>query len=360
MNRFHFPNEMRCPMNRKLRTALIAVLALAFLGSSAMLLYKALQYKEGDQDYAQAEELAGLPDLTELPGLSLPEPSGSTTASSATSASSEPDEVAPVYVDPYADALRNMDFSALREVSSDVLGWILVPNTRLSYPLVQGSDNSYYLNHTWRKSRNSVGAIFLECQNSRDLSDFNTIIYGHRMNNRSMFGTLHSYQDQSYWAKHPYLYITDDNGSHKYEIFAAYEVSVDGDTYRLSFSSDQSKQAFLDFCLTQSVIDTGVVPTVYDRIVTLSTCTGNGHDTRWVVQGVLKGEAPSDSTASQSPTSAPEGEPADPAVPQEQEPEASDSSQALEAQPDASGASVEEPRVSQDIPREPENASGQR
>ena len=152
-------------------------------------------------------------------------------------------------------------------------------------------------------------------------SDFNTIIYGHRMNNGSMFASLKNYKKQSYWAAHPCVYITDDSGSHKYEIFAAYEVSTAGTTYQIGFSGDQSKQAFIDYCLGQSVIDTGIVPTVYDQILTLSTCTGNGHATRWVVQAVLKGVAPSDS-AQEAPTDSDpaaqpenipeqEGEPAD-------------------------------------------------
>lgn len=283
-------------MKKKIRTAVIVVLLLVFLGSSARVLYQFLQYEEGDKTYSEAADLVDLPDFSDFPSLSLPE------TSDGSSSAEQPQEETPVYVDPYADALRNMDFSALREVNSDVLGWILIPGSNVSYPVVQGSDNSYYLNHTWKKTRNSVGAIFMECRNSRDLSDFNTIIYGHRMNNRSMFGTLSQYKSQSYWAQHPYIYITDDNGSHKYEVFAAYEVSVEGSTYQLGFSSDQSKQAFLDFCTSQSVIDTGVVPTVYDRILTLSTCTGNGHATRWVVQGVLKGEAPADPPEEEQPT----------------------------------------------------------
>ena len=166
---------------------------------------------------------------------------------------------------------------------------------------MQGDDNEYYLNHTWKKWTSVVGAIFMEYANSPDLSNFNTIIYGHRMNNGSMFASLKYYKDLSYWKAHPYVYITDDNGSHRYEIFAAYEVSVEGDTYRLGFSSDASKQSFIDYCLSQSVIDTGITPTIYDRILTLSTCTGNGHATRWVVQAVLKGEAPSDAAQNVQP-----------------------------------------------------------
>ena len=281
-------------MKFDLRRVLIFLLGLVFVGSCAAAALQLVQYHLGDREYAQAEELVDLPDL---PASSeQPEPPGSSPTDSSTQktppAASSPEEETPVYVDPYAEALRAMDFAALREVNDDVLGWILIPGTRLSYPLVQGEDNEYYLNRTWKKSRNSVGAIFMEWRSSPDLSDFNTIIYGHRMNNRSMFGILHNYDAQSYWAKHPYLYITDDSGSHAYEIFAAYEVPVTAETYRIVFKNETEKQTFLDFCTAQSVIETSVVPNLWDQVLTLSTCTGDGHDTRWVVQAVKRNEPP--------------------------------------------------------------------
>lgn len=300
-------------MKRTTRRILMVVLALVFVGSLGMLAYRTMEYKEGEEIYAEAETLVDLPDLSDLPVPVVERAAEEVPQETST-------EVKTVYVDPYADALRNMDFSALREVNSDVLGWIMIPGTVISYPLLQGTDNQYYLKHTWKKWTSAVGAIFLECKNSRDLSDFNTVIYGHRMNNGSMFASLKNYKKQSYWAAHPCVYITDDSGSHKYEIFAAYEVSTAGTTYQIGFSGDQSKQAFIDYCLEQSVIDTGIVPTVYDRILTLSTCTGNGHATRWVVQAVLKGVAPSDSAQEAQPETIPEqaAEPADvPEQPQE-------------------------------------------
>lgn len=283
-------------MNKKIRRILMVVLGLIFIGSVVMVIYRGIQYREGEETYAEAESLVELPDLTDLPEPTLEEPEDATEA--------ETPQEQTVYVDPYADALRNMDFTALREVNDDVLGWILVPGTVISYPLLQGNDNFYYLNHTWKKWTSVVGAIFMEHTNNPDLSDFNTIIYGHRMNNGSMFASLKYYKKQSYWSAHPYVYITDDNGSHRYEIFAAYEVSTAGDTYKLGFPTEQSKQNFIDYCLGQSVIDTGITPTVYDRILTLSTCTGNGHATRWVVQARLKGEAPSDAAAASEETAA--------------------------------------------------------
>ena len=276
---------MKTPMGRRVLTA---VLTLALLGSLAGMGYRQLQYREGEKVYQEAEELVQLPDLETIETVPVEEkPVEQQPAASESAAAEEP---APVYIDPYAQALADMDFVALREQNTDVLGWIVIPNTKVSYPLVQGEDNDYYLNHTWRKTRSVVGAIFMEQQSSADLTDFNTIIYGHRMNNRSMFARLLDYKKQSYWQDHPRLYITDDSGTHTYEIFAAYEPAVGSTPYCIRFSNDPEKQTFINYGLEHSVIETGVVPEVTDRIVTLSTCTGNGHATRWVVQGVERVE----------------------------------------------------------------------
>lgn len=317
------------PNFRKVLTALLAVVCALCLGRTALQL---VQYRQGDETYAQAEELAGLPDLSDLPVVDFTGGSGSVSSSASADGAGEAPEEVPVWQDPYAQALKDMDFSALRQQNPDVLGWILIPGTRVSYPVVQGTDNSYYLDHTWRGGKNSVGAIFMDYRNSGDLSDFNTIIYGHRMNNRSMFGTLSQYKSRSYWQAHPYVYLTDDSGTHRYEIFAAGEVSVDSDVYRLGLRSSSGRQSFLDSCLSLSALNTGVTPHVYDKVLTLSTCTGNGHATRWVVQAVCPGQAPET--------------PETPETPQEEPTPQPDASQPEE--------SVQTPDVSQESPAEPE------
>ena len=328
------------PKFRKALAALLAVICALCLGRTALQL---VQYRQGDETYAQAEELAGLPDLSDLPVVDFTGGSGSVSSSASAGGDGEAPEEVPVWQDPYAQALKDMDFSALRQQNPDVLGWILIPGTRVSYPVVQGTDNSYYLDHTWRGGKNSVGAIFMECRNSSDLSDFNTIIYGHRMNNRSMFGTLSQYKSRSYWQAHPYVYLTDDSGTHRYEIFAAGEVSVDSDVYRLGLRSDSSRQSFLDSCLALSALNTGVTPHTYDKVLTLSTCTGNGHATRWVVQAVCPGQAPET--------------PETPETPQEEptpQPDASQPEESVQT-PDASQESPAEPEQ----PQEPEQAPSQ-
>ena len=291
---WNLPERGRETMSKKVRKILMVALALVFVGSVAMLIRQNIHYKLGEEVYAEAETLVELPDFSQLPA---PEPS----IPEETPEESEPAEEQPVYIDPYADALRNMDFTALREVNSDVLGWIVIPGTPISYPLLQGTDNNYYLKHTWKKASSVVGSIYLEYQNSGDLSDFNTVVYGHRMNNGSMFASLKYFKDQSYWKQHPYVYITDDRGTRTYEIFSAYEAPVDGDTYYLSFPEGEDRQAFIDYCLEQSAINTGIVPQTYDHILTLSTCTGRGYATRWVVQAVLRGEAPAEEPAEEAP-----------------------------------------------------------
>jgi sortase B len=302
-------------MKKNIRRLLIAVLALVFAASVGALLYETVQYREGEETYNEAAELAGIE-------AAIPEPSGSAASSGADSSGAA--SSAPVYIDPYADELANMDFGALQEVNSDILGWILIPNTVVSYPVMQTDDNSYYLKHTWRKTGSVVGGIFLEEQSSADLSDFNTVIYGHNMNNGSMFGSLKKYKSKSYWAAHPNVYLTTGNGSRTYRIFAAYEVSTQGTTYQIGFPSDASKQSFLDFCAGQSVISTDVTPTIYDQIITLSTCTGRGHATRWVVQAVWENpDAPAETALAPVPQETPAATPETVPEPQESAPDGS-------------------------------------
>ena len=106
------------------------------------------------------------------------------------------------------------------------------------------------------------------------------------MNNGSMFASLKYYNDPSYRQAHPRIYLVDASGSHTYDIYAAYEVSTEGEAYRLSFSDDTERQAFLNDGLSRSIISTGITPQISDRVLTLSTCTGRGHATRGVVQAV--------------------------------------------------------------------------
>ena len=265
-------------MKNRLRFCLTLFLAAVFIVSGSLFVHQLFDYRAGDEAYAEAAEIAKLP----APADSTSEAPAPVEAPSADTAEAPETESTP----PNTDAPASINLPALQAVNAEVLGWLSIPDTPISYPLVQGTDNDYYLTHTWNRSRSAVGAIFMDARCSSDRSGFNTIIYGHRMNNGSMFASLKYYSDQSYWQAHSRIDLTDADGTHTYTIYAAYEVSTEGEAYRLSFSDDAEKQAFLEDGVSRSVLSTGITPTAGNRVLTLSTCTGRGHATRWIVQAV--------------------------------------------------------------------------
>ena len=190
--------------------------------------------------------------------------------------------------DPHISQLESLDLSALQAVNPDVVGWIRIPDTRVDYPLMQGQDNDYYLTHTWDGQENSVGSIFLEHRNHMDFTDFNTIVYGHNMNDGSMFAALPRFATTWYYERHPYVYILTASGVLRYEVFASYRASVEGSTYGLSFQQDMTKVNFLTDAVKNSQLTTDIQPALTDRILTLSTCSGVGYSNRWVVHARLK------------------------------------------------------------------------
>lgn len=108
------------------------------------------------------------------------------------------------------------------------------------------------------------------------------------MGNSTMFGSLADYKKQSHWEKNPLIYITNEYGSHAYLIFAVYEAEVTWDTFRIKFENKKEKQAVIDLAVSESIIDTGIIPTTDNNILTLSTCLSvlSDSDTRLVVQAV--------------------------------------------------------------------------
>lgn len=190
--------------------------------------------------------------------------------------------------DPHMEALGVINLDALRAVNPEVVGWILIPDTGIDFPLTQTVDNTFYLKHTWEGDPSSYGNIFLECKNDPDMKDFNTIIYGHHMRDGSMFAPLRNYAEQDFFEEHPYVYIVNDEGIFRYEVFSSYFAKVESKTYGLSFNQEQTRVDFLQMALDESEIDTGITPNTTDRILTLSTCTGWGYEFRRVVHARLE------------------------------------------------------------------------
>lgn len=282
-------------MKRKLRSKITVLLAAAFLVSGALILQQHLDYQAADQAYAAAQTIA-----LQSPADAAAEEDPEILPEDEIELAPEPVPMvpAPTLDKPERDLLEEsvrflleLNLDALRQTNEDVLGWIYIPDTPIDYPLMRVKDNNEYLRRAWDGSANNAGCIFLECRNSHDFSDFNTLIYGHALRNGKMFRSLLNYREQEYRDSHPYVYIVTDEWVRRYEVFSAYEADVVSDTYRLVFEHDARKQNALDEWVEQSVLERELVPTVEDSILTLSTCTGTGtYETRWVVQAVLTGE----------------------------------------------------------------------
>ena len=180
-----------------------------------------------------------------------------------------------------------VDFTALQGINDDIVGWLKVGALDISYPVTQASDNDYYLHLTFELVQNAAGCIFVDYQNRPDFQDDNTIIYGHNMKDGSMFGTLKNFAQDGVYESDPYFWIYTPERIYKYEIFNCSTVGAVSNTYTLEFGSRKEFQNYLDKALMQSQVDSSKVKVKSsDKIVTLSTCTGD-EETRFVVQGKL-------------------------------------------------------------------------
>ena len=271
-------------MTKRTKKGLTLVLTAVFLFSLTMFLGSQADKASGTGTYERALVLAASGSRPEAAALqpSAAEDPGEETRQEAWIPAPIQEE------DPHLDTLAALDLETLREVEPNVAGWIWIPDTKVNYPLMQGGDNEFYLNHTWDGQSNSVGSIFLEHRNSPDLTDFNTIVYGHNMNDGSMFASIKQYCGQWYWELHPYIYIRIGSGIFRYEVFSSYQARTDSGTYGLSFQQEQTRVDFLVEAVKNSAIQTGVEPELTDRVLTLSTCSGAGYSTRWVVHARLK------------------------------------------------------------------------
>lgn len=166
-----------------------------------------------------------------------------------------------------------VNFTELQAINPDVVGWIVVLDTAISYPVVKGSDNEYYLDHTFEKKTNYAGSIFMDYQNSADLSDLNTFIYGHNVHHGTMFAELEEYMDADFFAAHPYVYYYTPTGNYKLQVFSGYVAKADSPSHRLFFSGSEDYQNYLTYVQGLSRYDSGVEVSSTDHIITLYTCS---------------------------------------------------------------------------------------
>lgn len=169
-----------------------------------------------------------------------------------------------------------VDFKALREKNPDTVGWLYVGSCGISYPILQGEDNDYYMNHTFEGTVNSSGAIIMDYRDDKYLKDWNTFIYGHNMKNGSMFGSLKKLlNDETLYDSDPYIYVYLPGYIYRYKIFSYYKDKPDSKMYWTADTLQEYRQYIRD-ALSLSVRDLGVETSEENNMVTLVTCSGSG------------------------------------------------------------------------------------
>lgn len=180
-----------------------------------------------------------------------------------------------------------IDFSALQQTSSDVVGWILSEGNAISYPVVQGDDNDYYLTHLFNGEPNKLGSVFMDYRSSGDFSDRNTVLYGHNMKDGSMFSSLIDYADQSHYDRFPEMVLYTPEGNYTIELFAGLLADGQSGLICRTFGGDEEFQDYVDSLKESSTFSCEVPVGPGDRIVTLCTCSYAYDDARYLLFGKL-------------------------------------------------------------------------
>jgi len=186
------------------------------------------------------------------------------------------------------------DYDLLLDKNPDAKGWIRQEGTRIQYPILQGTDNEYYLTHTVDRTYNKNGSIFIDYRIKEGLNAQNSIIYGHNMWSDSMFGTLEKYtKSKEYWDQNPSFHVYIGKKHYIYYVFASFEAAAQNDNvYQYAFVSDEEFEAWQKEVRARSVYQTDTVGnlTKDNTILTMSTCTTRNDQSRRVVVLCVRGE----------------------------------------------------------------------
>ena len=184
--------------------------------------------------------------------------------------------------------LSSVDFTQLLEQNKDTVGWLIVNNTNINYPVVQTTNNEYYLNHAFDRSKNYAGWVYADYRNSFDILSKNTVIYAHGRKDGVMFGSLNNTLKKNWYTNldNQIFQFSTLNYNTMWQVFSIYKIEAESYYITTDFNSDESFDKFINTVERRSIYDFGVEVNYNDRIITLSTCF-NDKGTRLVVHAKL-------------------------------------------------------------------------
>lgn len=197
------------------------------------------------------------------------------------------DDAEPVQTETIA-YISPVDFQGLHKINPDIYGWLCIPNTDISYPILQGKSNDAYLRHDEYHKESKAGCIFTENYNNKDFTDPVTVIYGHNMHDGTMFGSLQKiYTNQTEFDTHNEIIVYLPDSEKRYKIFAAVPYDSIHILYYYDFTQSRIFRAFFDDIMSVRALnvcfadDTTLFPN--DHVVILSTCLSSDRSKRFLV-----------------------------------------------------------------------------
>lgn len=261
---------------------IIIVCAIVFVVSAAKLIAIYSEYHAASSEYAQLSAL--------IPHVNRENETverGSYETPDEEDVEEETEEIKEQEIVPAPVFMEDVDWEALynnmHDLNNDYEGWLYISNTKISYPIVQGEDNDFYLHHTFFKEDVFSGCLYIDCSVENGIEGKNVIVYGHNMKDGSMFAGLKKFREAGFRKRHPSFAVYTSTGAYEYQIFASYVTSPESYTYITSFPDENAFMDYINTVKSWSEVNYGVEVYPGDQIITLSTCVNNNVD-RLVIQ----------------------------------------------------------------------------
>jgi len=179
-----------------------------------------------------------------------------------------------------------VDFEALNINYPGIVGWLVLEGSPINYPVMQDSDNDFFIRHLPDGTPHRDGSVFLDYRNESDFSDKSILIYGHMTRNHDMFGILREYRNREFYEANPVLYLYTPEKDYTIQVFAAYLAHSQRDHPPLHFEGDEFME-YVEQLKSTSFFKSDVVVEENDRIVSLCTCAYDFNEARLIITGVL-------------------------------------------------------------------------
>lgn len=177
----------------------------------------------------------------------------------------------------------------LTSINPDYRFWLKVDNTNIDYPVVQSEDNDYYLTRDFNKDYLASGSIFMDYRNNFE-EDKSTIVYGHHMRNKTMFGELANYKDENFFKGNNLIKVEYKGKTYTYQVFSAYVADLTEDYLKVDFENDEDYQSYINYITNRSMHKSDLQVSKEDKIITLYTCSYEFKDARTIVHAKLISE----------------------------------------------------------------------